>query len=82
MVRSPVILVTPMMTIKQVQECDFISAVVENYRATHDFLTSPCWMDEWTMGYFCALRDIGTINQEQWEFLNLAFQQVPDGEHA
>lgn len=78
----PSMTTTPMMTIKEVRDCDFISSVVENYRKTHDFLTSPCWMDEWTMGYFCALRDTGIINHEQWEFLNIAFQQIPDGEDA
>ena len=67
------------MTLKEIQECERISAVVEIYRSTHNFLHAPCWMDEWALGYFCALRDIAVINSEQWNFLCSAFQPEIEG---
>lgn len=66
------------MTLQEVNECDRISAAIEVYRATTDFLHSPCWMDEWALGYICALRDLGVINAEQWNFLCGAFQPEID----
>ena len=65
------------MTLIQVRQCDLVSAVIEKYRDTHDFIHSACQMDEWALGYICALRDIGVLNGEQSEFLFRAFQ--PDG---
>ena len=63
------------MTLTEVQACEMIAGVVMNmYRARAHFLYSPCWMDEWALGYFCALRDAAIINVEQWAFLCSAFQ--------
>lgn len=63
-----------MMTLDQMQQCEQVAAVIISYRATHNFLTSPCWMDEWALGYLCALRDTGIINIIQWGFLCGVFQ--------
>ena len=57
------------MTKHEVQQCDIIAARVEYYRSQNNFLTSPCWLDDWCYGYFCALRDGALITQEQWQFL-------------
>ena len=63
------------MTLTEAKACEMIAAVVMNmYRDKADFLHSPCWMDEWALGYFCALRDAVIINVEQWAFLCSAFQ--------
>jgi len=62
------------MTLNEIQTCDTIASTVMMYRQGHDFVRSPCWMDEWALGYFCALRDLGILNNEQWEFLCNAFQ--------
>lgn len=63
------------MTLQEINECERIACVIEVYRNTHHFIHSVCWMDEWCLGYFCALRDIGIINVEQWGFLCSAFTQ-------
>jgi hypothetical protein len=62
------------MTLKEAQVCEQIAAVVCTYREHHNFIHSPCWLDEWALGYFCAFRDLALINQEQWQLLCLAFQ--------
>ena len=62
------------MTLAEAGQCEYIAGVIMSYRDHLDFLTAPCWMDEWVMGYVCALRDIGIINAEQWAFLCDAFQ--------
>ncbi len=63
-----------MMELEEARQCELIAAVVMTYRDKHDFIHSPCWMDEWALGYFCALRDTSIINAAQWSFLCQAFQ--------
>ena len=62
------------MTMAEIQQCDFFAMVVMWYREKSSFIASPCWMDEWCMGYFCSLRDAGIINAKQWHWLCSAFQ--------
>ena len=61
-------------TLTEMKQLELTANVVMAYRAKSDFLTSPCWMDEWALGYFCALRDAGIINNLQWAYLCSAFQ--------
>lgn len=61
-----------MLTLKEAKECEHISIGIMAYR--HKLPTSsPCWMDEWALGYICALRDFGMLNKEQWLFLCSVF---------
>jgi hypothetical protein len=62
------------MTKPEADACEQIANQVMWYRAHNNFLHAPCWMDEWALGYFCAMRDLALINTEQWEFLCRAFQ--------
>jgi len=57
------------MSLDEIKACEFIAYQVEHYRNRNDFRNAACWMDEWAYGYFCALRDMGVVNVEQWEFL-------------
>ena len=60
-------------TMNEIIQCEIAALKVMNYRERNNPLTSPCWMDEWTYGYFCALRDIGAMGPHQWRLLVEAF---------
>lgn len=62
------------MTLDEMLKCAFFAEMVMWYRSKSNFLHSPCWMDEWALGYFCSLRDAAIINHNQWAFLCDAFQ--------
>ena len=68
-------------TLLEMKTCELVAAVVMKYRETHNFLHSPCWMDEWALGYFCALRDNGILNGWQWHLLCSAFQPEELNDH-
>jgi hypothetical protein len=53
--------------------CEVFAGAVMMYRQKLP-PSSACWMDEWALGYFCALRDAALINKKQWEFLCDTFQ--------
>lgn len=67
------------MTLQQIQQCEYVANVVCWYRDHHSFINSACWMDEWVLGYVCALRDVGIVNAEQATFLFDAFQPEIQG---
>ena len=62
------------MTLSEMKRCELFAEIVMRYRDKGNFIMSPCWMDEWALGYFCALRDGGLLTNEQWQFLCAAFQ--------
>jgi hypothetical protein len=68
-----------MMTLDEIRACDRVSTAVEVYRNNHEG-GSPCWSAEWALGYFCALRDLGQLNKEQWQFLCRIYQAYDSGE--
>jgi len=61
-------------TLDQMKQIELTAGVVMAYREKLDFLTSPCWLDEWALGYFCALRDAAILNNLQWAYLCSIFQ--------
>ena len=61
------------LTAQEVKECEQHAAVVMVYR--HNLpVYSPCWSDEWPLGYMCAIRDLGRLSRKQWVLLCSAFQ--------
>ena len=57
------------LTTNEMLQVEIISLKLMNYRERHSFIASPCWMDEWAYGYFCALRDTKLITPAQWGLL-------------
>jgi hypothetical protein len=64
---------TPFTTL-EIRHCELIAGIIMAYREKHNFLVAPCWMDEWALGYICANRDQGIINNAQAHLLFSAFQ--------